>query len=341
MDKFDKILQILRRNDEIAQKFHQIEIKILSILDFKDLFEVLLAEIIDKFKVPYAWISIIENNEVSLLIQSAENSELLKRRMNFVDRGIFFKLVGNQGQPVLINENLDAYFPLFPPKGKNMIKSVALAPISMEGGIIGSLNQADTSPWRFQPGIDTSLLEQLALKVSLCLTNVTAHEKLKFLAYRDPLTGLLNRRIMESALNREFLRTTRYKKILSVVFIDIDDFKKVNDNHGHDGGDALLKYVADKLIDMTRDTDVVSRYAGDEFVVILPESSPKSTKNLMERLQTFFSENPLDFSGSKIKFSISFGIASTEDQRTRSADALLKKADKMLYQAKTANKSHQ
>ena len=121
------------------------------------------------------------------------------------------------------------YQKLFPKNKKYYIQSIAVAPLSLDGDIIGSLNQADFSPLRFKPGIDTSLLEQLALKVSLCLSNVTAHEKLRFLAYHDPLTGLLNRRVMEVVLKREFARSKRYSRPLSLVFIDMDYFKQIND----------------------------------------------------------------------------------------------------------------
>ena len=334
-----ELIKQLKHNDETTRKFFEIEKRILSILNYKDLFEVLLDEIKKKFSMPYVWISLIEKNEVTSFIEHLESSEILKKNMNTIDKNIFFKLVGTQTTPLLVNDHLKAYSKLIPVQDKYAIRSIAISPISFEGEIIGSLNQAHISPGHFKPGLDTSSLEQLALKVSFCLSNVTAHEKLKFLAYSDPLTGLLNRRAMENALKREFSREKRYQRILSVAFIDLDDFKNVNDTYGHDRGDELLKFVANQLFDISRDTDVVARFAGDEFILILPETSAVSTKNLMNRLKDYFQSHPLNTKANSIPVSISFGVASTEDKSIENPAMLLKKADEMLYIAKAARKT--
>lgn len=328
----------LQRNEKIAKKFHEIEIKILSILNFKNLFEVLLTEIQEQFGVPYAWISLIEKSEVSNLVKTVADSAILKQRMRFIDRKKFMDLVGNRQQPILINENLQHYFQLIPADYSYPIRSMAIAPISFHGKIIGSLNQADYSKGRFQPGIDTSLLEQLSIKVSLCISNVIAHEKLQFMAYYDPLTGLLNRRVMKSILRREFNRVKRYKTPLSLVFIDVNDFKQVNDTFGHDAGDTLLKYLSSLLLEMSRDSDVATRFAGDEFVLILPETSASSAEMMLSRMQNFIDDHPFEMESNMVPFSVSFGIASTEDETICNPDTLLKRADEALYEKKKAQK---
>jgi diguanylate cyclase (GGDEF)-like protein len=339
LNKLKRSEEIARRNEETTRKFFEIEKRILSILNYKDLFEVLLREIKLKFNMPYVWISIIDKTEVSSFIELLESSQILKENMNIVDKNTFLKLVGTKTNPLLINDNLEAFSLLIPRQDKYTIRSIAISPISLDGEIIGSLNQAHISPGHFKPGLDTSSLEQLAVKISFCLSNVTAHEKLKFLAYSDPLTGLLNRRAMESALKREFIREKRYQRILSVVFIDLDDFKSVNDIYGHDRGDELLKYVANQLSDISRDTDVVARFAGDEFIFILPETSAASTKTLMNRLKDYFISHPLNTAGTSIPVSISFGVSSTEDKSIENPAMLLKKADEMLYIAKADRKT--
>jgi diguanylate cyclase (GGDEF)-like protein len=226
------------------------------------------------------------------------------------------------------------------PKGQlNFIRSLAVSPISLHGEIIGSLNQADLSPLRYRPGMDTQLLEQLAVKVSICLSNVIAHERLKWLAVRDPLTGLLNRRIMESVLKREFKRAQRYKSPLSLAFLDLDDFKNINDHHGHECGDALLNYVAGQLTAITRDSDVVARYGGDEFVIILPGIPAQEALKLLQRLQEHFREKPMRYHEKLIRVSISFGIASMTDREARSPESLMRLADAMLYSTKKDKKS--
>ncbi len=332
------IMEIVRHNEEIARKFFEIEKRILTILNFTDLFEVLLTEIRTKFRIPYTWISLIDSSDLSEFIKELEASEALQPLLNVIDKDNFDALVGTRTSPLLVNHDLKPYFRLLPPNRKYFVKSMAIAPLHLDGQLIGSLNQADISVKRFQPGIDTSLLEQLAVKVSLCLSNVTAHEKLRYLAYHDPLTGLLNRRVMESVLAREYYRYQRYPKSLTVVFVDLDDFKHVNDAHGHDRGDDLLKYVARVLVEVSRGTDVVARFAGDEFVLILPETDKESAGLLMERIHRHFKHNPLSTMGVTIPVSISYGIATADDHEIDSPKSLLKQADEALYLVKQARK---
>ena len=294
----------------------------------------------DTFNVPYVWITLIEDCEATkVILKSSNKSSIVQERVNILTEARFQRLAGSSLSPILINGDLKPYFKMLPVNRKYFIKSMAIVPITFDGKIIGSLNQGDSDKGRFDPEFDTSLLAQLAVKVSLCLSNVTAHEKLKFLAFHDPLTELLNRRVMESVLKREFYRSKRYSSILSVIFIDLNDFKIINDTYGHEAGDFMLKYVADKLVDMTRETDIVARFAGDEFVVILPETGVRKSNKLLSRIQTFFKNNPMEYMGQDIPVAISFGAASTQDESMINPDILLKKADQILYKVKKTNKA--
>lgn len=330
----DEILRNLSANEEIAMKLFEIEVEILSIGDFKDLFEKLLSLIEQKFGIPHVWISIINENDVSHLIKALESSHLLRERLNLVERSVFSELIRDKTTPTLENENLTPFFRLLPENQKYFVKSLAIAPLVLEGEVIGSLNLGDYSGFRFQPNMDTFFLSQLAVKISICLSNVTMREKLKYLAARDPLTSLLNRREMEDVLEREFSRTARYGTTLALLFIDCDDFKIVNDSYGHNCGDALLRYVALQVEKIIRRDDVVFRFAGDEFVIILPNQTSKQALRVADRLYAFFHEHPMEYENSTIPVSISCGVASTGDPEIKSPTDLLKKADKRLYQAK-------
>jgi len=178
----EKVIERLRSNQEIAQKFFEVEACILSILNFRDLFEKLLTEIREKFGVPHLWVSLIDQSDLSSLIQELTASELLKERLNITRRDLFTQLVENKSKPVLANGELKPFYKLFPENEKYFIKSIAVIPLLLDGELIGSLNLGDYSEKRFQPGMDTKFLEQLSTVVSICLSNVTAHERLKMLA---------------------------------------------------------------------------------------------------------------------------------------------------------------
>jgi diguanylate cyclase (GGDEF)-like protein len=333
MAKIKEIIETVNENQEIAKKFFEIEASILSILNFKDFLERLLTEIQDKMAIPYVWMALIEESDVAEMLQKAATSEILRDRTSLIGKNHFLKVINNKTEPILVNNDLTAFHALIPRQYKHHIRSLAIAPLTLDGGIIGSLNQGDNSKSRYRPDMDATLLKRLATIVSICLSNVMAHEKLNFLASRDSLTGLLNRRVLEDIVKREFDRALRYRTPLTVVFLDVDDFKMVNDRYGHDAGDIVLKYVATQLLSMTRTSDVVARFAGDEFIIILPNTPADEACEFATRMQTFFINHPLDFEGTPIRISVSYGLSHLEDG-AYDAMSLLKKADKMLYSAK-------
>ncbi len=337
----DFIIERLQKNEEIAKKFFEIEASILTTLNFKDFFEKLLFEIREKFKVPYIWISLIQESRIAGNLQETQISSMLKSSTVFINAQDFMKITGNSRQPILANRELDRFRHLIPNGDfNNKISSISIAPITLDGQLVGSINQADQDPTRFQPGIDTSLLEQLSSKVSLCLSNVVAHEQLKFLAFHDSLTGLLNREAMKRALEREFERSRRYKGDLSIIFMDLDGFKEINDTQGHDVGDLALCHLAKALSRLKRDSDIVARFAGDEFVLILPSTKEVEAEKYILRLRYEFFQYPLSIidaiSREEINLYIRFshGIASLANDQVNSPQELLKIADERLYQTK-------
>ncbi len=333
------LLDRLKENEEIARKFNEIEVSILSILEFHDFFDRLLSEISDKFCIPYIWISMIEESGLAQQLKSSRECQRMTASTAFIPRKDFLTIVRNQSAPLLANTDMTPYQQLLPDVSDYTIGSIAIAPISLDGEIVGSINQADADPYRFEPGIDTSLLEQLALKVSLCLSNVTAHEKLKFLAFHDPLTGLLNRGVMERILEREFLRAQRYRNDLSLIFMDLDEFKSINDTAGHDTGDQALCLTAQTLTALKRDSDIVARFAGDEFVVILPSTNRSQAEYYIQRVKRHLNETPVCQGENPIFVKLSHGIATVEDAGVTDIQELIKVADKRLYLAKEQKKS--
>ncbi|GAB6177317.1 sensor domain-containing diguanylate cyclase [Desulfobaculum senezii] len=332
--KNSQLYAILEKNQDIQRRFFEIESEILTILDYSSLFARLVTLMRDRCNVPYVWISLIEDSDAAALVQGLTSAEDLAGHLNTIDRDSFLNITRGGMRPVLVNQGLAPFTALYPEPRPEGIGSIAVAPITLDGCVIGSLNQADVSPTRFTPHKDTGLLSQLAIKVSLCLSNVTAHERLRLLATSDPLTTLLNRRAMEDILRQEFARATRYDSPLSLAFIDLDDFKTVNDTLGHDAGDCLLHFFATTLKTLTRATDICSRYAGDEFVVILPETTAAQALRLMQRATAFFERTTTPQYDLQVRFS--FGIAEAHERGVTGPSSLLKRADSRLYDDKNA-----
>lgn len=336
--RHDKSLfERVRENEQLAEKFYQVELKILATLNYADFFKTLLGEIAEVFDVPFVWFSLIRGTEVECLLRDRCDCQL-EEVISCVDRELVERFVGENKEVLRVNEDLHHYLPLLPQKQYHAVRSLAVAPIFVDGELVGTLNQADGDPRRFSPDLNPVLLQRLALKVSICMSNVTAHEKLRGLACLDPLTGLFNRRVMDQALQREFNRAVRYATPLSVVFIDLDDFKQVNDCYGHGVGDQLLQHLAAQMKELSRSSDLVSRFAGDEFVLILPETDLTKATALLKRMTDTLQQRPLAFDGGELSVSLSYGIASLPDPEVVSHDQLLKKADQCLYRHKRCNK---
>lgn len=338
-EHFRRICEILRKNEDTARKFFEIESEILSILDFKGLFERLISRIKEKVNVPYVWVTVIRETVLHEMLRDFSTSPLLMDRIGVIGLGEFLDLFPDRPSPVLINEDLSPFNKLFPHERALPVRSMAVAPLTLDGELVGSLNQADTDRERFHPDKDTGLLDQLAVKVSLCLSNVTAHERLRMMAATDALTGLVSRRTMEERLHAEFLRSHRYGSPLSVVFIDLDGFKGINDAYGHDAGDECLKFFARELKDLLREIDLVCRFAGDEFVVVAPNTAKSEAEILMRRAEEHFGTKQLRLPGGATHVRFSFGIAEKDEAEAVSPSALLKLADLALFEHKRANRS--
>ena len=157
------------------------------------------------------------------------------------------------------------------------------------------------------------------------------YSQTRYLSLTDALTGLYNRRHFNAELEREFMRSKRYGGNLCIAIIDIDFFKKINDTYGHLCGDYVLKEVAYLILENFRKTDMIFRYGGEEFVVIMTETSLENSLIPLERLRKTIENNNFIYKGKKITVTVSIGA---ETNQTDTTDEFLNNADKALYQAK-------
>lgn len=334
MHSFNQLLDNLRVNEALARKIFEIETEVLAIYNSRNFFDRLLALIQEKFGVPEVWVALIDEPVTAPLIHHFTHCDQLTRSLTPLSAAGLQRLAGHFPDPWLISRCTDQHNWLIPAYLQGMVRSMAVAPLQLEGRLIGALIQGDPDPTRWDSSMDTFFLSQLAVKVSLYLANLASREQLEYLATRDALTGLYNRREFDQALEREISRAQRSGSPLCAIFIDCNDFKQINDNHGHDAGDAVLRHLAQGLEKLIRRVDYAFRYAGDEFVLLLPGQRCEQAEWVAQRLDHYFRAHPCHFRGQQISYSVSCGVASTEQAGIDSGAALLKQADMRLYQAK-------
>lgn len=167
-----------------------------------------------------------------------------------------------------------------------------------------------------------------------------ANERLQEIAVRDGLTGLFNHRYFQEILTKEAARASRHGRELSLLFLDVDDFKKYNDTYGHQLGDTLLKHLSQIIMGAMREGDVVARYGGEEFVVVLPETDRQYAVQVAEKLRKLVEDHPFrgEESQPQGRVTISLGVASWNRDGDTTA-ALIQKADQALYRAKNEGKN--
>ncbi len=215
----------------------------------------------------------------------------------------------------------------------NSIGSVVLLPLLYEKELMGILALFSEETNAFSP-LQIDLLKVLGNQASISMVNARFHAEIERLAMTDGLTGLFNHRHFQERLSQEFDRLERFSEPISLLLIDIDYFKKVNDTYGHPVGDAVLKGVADKIRKTVRTIDIPARYGGEEFTVILLNTDAKGAMNMAERLRKtvmnteFFSEQKT------FHVTISIGISTYAEGIKEGREKFIERADKSLYHAK-------
>lgn len=332
MSELDQLIEYSKNNEAIARKLFEIETEILACQSSSELLQQLLNSIKEKFELTNIHLLLAEPTPISYLLSGNMQKPWHHQLTRQIPKDILAKFHPT-GKPFLSNQLTNIINIL--PKGLIVNEqSIALIPLTLENKLFGSLLFTDHNKERFDSNLGTFHLEQLAVKVSLCLSNVLIREQLEHMAHYDRLTGVANRRLMEESIEKELIRQRRYGVPFSILFIDCDKFKQINDNYGHDCGDKVLTYVATQLTELIRENDTCFRYAGDEFVITLASQTYTEAVMAAKRLSDFFINNPMQYEGQKLPLTISCGVAASKADEN--IDDLLKRADKHLYQQKNS-----
>lgn len=214
-------------------------------------------------------------------------------------------------------------------------RSFMIVPICVDEKIIGVINVTDkkmVDRERAFDEIDLRILGAIAREAAIAFANVQLYKELSYLTITDPLTLLYNYRQFTASLNYEIKRHDRYQGHLCLIMLDIDDFKSYNDTHGHIEGDVLLRIVGKILAGHLRETDIVCRYGGEEFAVILPDITLDGARIVAEKIRKAMEEAPF-----KRKVTVSLGVAAYT--KGLPPQDFVRRADQALYQAKDQGKN--
>lgn len=163
---------------------------------------------------------------------------------------------------------------------------------------------------------------------------IAAREELRFRATHDSLTGIPNRAVILDAVHREHSRQVREGRPFGLILVDLDHFKAINDTRGHPCGDVVLREAASRIMASVRNYDAVGRYGGEEFLIVVPASTPETAFGVAERVRRAMESKPVVTDGGAIKVTASLGVAVSGESRQIGPDLLLRVADEALYRAK-------
>ncbi|MEP6568132.1 MAG: diguanylate cyclase [Acidobacteriota bacterium] len=288
------------------------------------------------------WVFNEASNEISLKAASGFATPEDEVSPNRMGEGISGGVL-ESGKALVVSDLEKAGLTAGPAAHGYRTKSFISFPISMRGRKIGVLNVADKVGTSTFDDVDLSLLEIIGPQIAVAMESAEWRERateFQLLSITDPLTGLLNRRYLEERLTDELNRSQRYNYPMSCLMIDIDDFKNYNDSNGHQAGDVALKITAHALKAALRSADVACRYGGEEFCILLPQTSLSEAGVIAERMRQRVAEREYPFGQTQPlrTVTVSIGI-STFAKYIDTAEKVIAAADRALYIAKAQGKN--
>jgi diguanylate cyclase (GGDEF)-like protein len=248
--------------------------------------------------------------------------------------------VAQTGKPTIVNNaSKDPRFAKrFDSETQFRTRSILCAPLISRGRTIGVVQVINRRGGRFTQ-TDLDLLMTMVDPCAIAIENAILFQRTEQLTITDDLTKLFNSRYLNVYIGREIKRCKRHGIPLSIIFLDLDGFKSVNDQHGHLAGSRTLTEVGGILAEAVRESDILARYGGDEFVVVLPETPPAGALVIAERIRRAIAAHPfLREEGLEARISASFGIASYPDHAL-TPEGLIQKADQAMYRVKEKDKN--
>jgi two-component system cell cycle response regulator len=260
----------------------------------------------------------------------------LQEKKVFNLNGTLLDMVLKNKEPFYLSDVRNYRAPIMPFKTDN-VGSVFVLPMLYEKDLLGMLTFLSEKTNALNP-YQIELLEVLCNQASTSIANARFHAEIERLAITDGLTGIFNHRHLQERLSQEFNRLERFSEPLSILILDIDHFKEINDTYGHPVGDSVLRGVVDVIKRTIRNIDIPARYGGEEFAVILLGTGAHGALNMAERLRKAVMNRTFSAENKTFKVTISIGVSTCPNDGRRKEE-IIEKADKALYHAKRTGRN--
>ncbi len=272
--------------------------------------------------------------ELSLIASTRSKGEVVKEK----EGSIFDRWTMKRSQPIMIEDTQNDFrFPKETAPDGERLRSICVSPLITENRVLGVVRASSSKPGVFTAD-DLRLLDIFSGLGAVTIRNILLYEKMEELAIRDSLTGLYLNRYFQERLAEEIRRAQFNKVFFSVILLDIDYFKRYNDEYGHPAGDLVLKHIAGILLKCLDPGDLVARYGGEEFVVFLPNKDKKEAAKVAEKIRSEIDKNKFFVRRAEHHVTASLGVT-TFPQGGRTKDELIWTADKNLYAAKASGRN--
>lgn len=344
--QLDDILELAHRNQSILARHQSFELKIIGASHFKELISYIFSELANTSDLDIVTLALVDPrqdlqqmlNDLRIDLQEFPGLLFVRHEHELQTKALL------SYKPLLGKYQGHLYGNLYRSCTKKPA-SVAVIPLVRQNRLIGYLNLGSFSAERFLTTMATDFIERLGSIIAICLENVLNNERLVYIGLTDPLTNVSNRRYVEQRTLEEIARARRQSYGIACMYLDIDFFKKINDQHGHQGGDDVLCEVAKRIKAELRLSDTLGRFGGEEFVVLLINANLQDAMLVAERIRRSIAGKPFTLSDKgHCSTTISIGLTTVSEKNnlgeaTAVAREMISRADRALYDAKRSGRN--
>ncbi|MFH1139099.1 MAG: sensor domain-containing diguanylate cyclase [Pseudomonadota bacterium] len=334
----EKVEEIHQANERAYKRIRTIRHLLIGSRGLAEFFRILIEEL-GGLEVDQTVVSLAEETVDPNRPSIVNLPESIRKKLRFLDRETLRNMIFPAGRMEFhigpVSDQAVAFFL------DDDIESCVIAPLIFHDALMGCLHLGSRSAERFPADHSLDLIEDLAVTAALCLDNAATHERNEELASTDALTGVANRRSFFQCSSRAMALSRRHGDDLACIYLDLDEFKPINDAYGHETGDRVLKTIAGFIKSRLRRTDIFARLGGDEFAILLPRVNLNDARNLVRTLKEgikniHFPEGAPENS----KISASFGVAALSPLDESLTD-LIGRADQAMYEEKNQRRQKQ